>query len=83
MCNMQRRKSPRLRCYAILHIKHKNYWTHEFFDVQAAGFDDRNVQGLEAFFINVYKLTDFDLYWTALDPDHFKELHQIEEYAVN
>lgn len=79
-----------MNCYAILRIPDGYLddlesfikYKLEFFDVDAAGFDSTNVEGLIAYFINVLKISNFELHWSILDPDHFKEFYYLEEYEV-
>lgn len=75
----------KLQCYAIFKIPDGYYdylgfdprYKLEFFNCSAANFDTDNVEGLIAFIQDVYKIQEFEIYWTILDPDHFCELHNI------
>lgn len=59
------------KCYAALTI-HPESFDQELIDVSFT--DINNVEGIIQYILNVLKIQTFDLYFTDLDFDHFKQL---------
>lgn len=77
-----------LKCYAILNIPDGYFdymgyfpkYKKEFFDISSTGFSTDNEEGLISYISNVLKVDTFEIHWTIFEPDHFKELYNLEEY---
>ena len=74
----------KLQCYAILYIPEWDYlgynwyYKQEFFNCEKCDFNISNTEGLIEWIKNVLKIDKFDLIWSILDEDHFKEVHNLE-----
>ena len=70
-------------CYAALDIKNNGSFDLELIDVSFT--DTTNVEGIIEYIINVLKIQRFDLYFSNLDYDHFKQLKNeiFEDYEVD
>lgn len=70
----------KLNCFAIVEINNQEL---ELLDLSFT--DTSNVEGIEEYVKNVLKIERFNLYFTPLDYDHYKQLWNevLEDNEIN
>lgn len=61
------------KCYAKLYVPNYRTFNTEIVDISWA--NTSNIEGLIEFIKNVWKINNFDIYFSILDYNHFKSLH--------